>query len=59
MDYTGKHADVVGRPDPRIVVSAADVLDEDDDETTTPRGGDVAVLDRSRAVHGPGLGSSE
>jgi polyphosphate kinase 2 len=32
LDYTGRVEDVVGHPDPLIVVSAADVLDDDEDE---------------------------
>ena len=36
LDYTGRREDVVGHPDPLIVVSAADVLDDDEDEGTAP-----------------------
>ena len=37
LDYTDRREDVVGRPDPLIVVSAADVLDEDADEFVPSR----------------------
>jgi polyphosphate kinase len=37
LDYTDRREDVVGHPDPLIVVSAADVLDEDADEFVPPR----------------------
>jgi hypothetical protein len=32
LDYTGRFEDVVGHPDPLIVVSGASVLDDDEDE---------------------------
>jgi hypothetical protein len=31
LDYTGRREDLVGHPDPLIVVSAADVLDDEDE----------------------------
>ncbi|MEU0566905.1 hypothetical protein ABZ297_16160 [Nonomuraea sp. NPDC005983] len=31
FEYDGRDAQVVGVPDPRIVISAADILDEDHD----------------------------
>jgi polyphosphate kinase len=37
LDYTGRREDVVGHPDPLIVVSAADVLDEDKVDLTAAR----------------------
>ncbi len=37
LDYTGRREDVVGNPDPMIVVSAADVRDDDEDEVVLPR----------------------
>ena len=41
LNYTDRREDVVGNPDPLIVVSAADVLDEDQDqdEPTPARAG--------------------
>jgi polyphosphate kinase 2 len=37
LDYTGRREDVVGHPDPLIVVSASDVLDDDEDELSVAR----------------------
>jgi polyphosphate kinase len=37
LDYEGRRADVVGEPDPLIVVSAADVLEEDADPGEVPQ----------------------
>jgi polyphosphate kinase 2 (PPK2 family) len=37
LDYTGRREDVVGHPDPLIVVSASDVLDDDEDEMPVAR----------------------
>jgi len=37
LDYTGRREDVVGHPDPLIVVPAADVLGDDEDEVVPAR----------------------
>jgi polyphosphate kinase 2 len=44
VDYDGKDADAVGTPDPQIVGSAADVLEEDAGPPTMPRPGDELPL---------------
>ena len=38
LNYTGRREDVVGHPDPWIVVSAADVLDDDLDDPSPSSG---------------------
>jgi polyphosphate kinase 2 len=45
FDYDEKDAEVVGTPDPRIVGSAADVLEEDSGPPTMPRPGDELPLE--------------
>jgi polyphosphate kinase 2 len=37
LDYAGRFEDVVGHPDPLIVVSGAGVLDDDEEEVSPPR----------------------
>ena len=37
LDYTGRREDIVGHPDPVIVVSGAHVLDDEEQEASPPR----------------------
>src|SRR4051794_4374113 len=45
FDYTEKDADAIGTPDPLIVGSAADVLEEESGPPTMPRPGDELPLE--------------
>jgi hypothetical protein len=45
FDYTDKDAEAIGVPDPRIVGSAADVLEEDVGAPLMPAPGDTLPLE--------------